>query len=365
MKKISLSFFATKEIDVSQTGNLHSGFSNPPDRLVYGFEHDDEFTLTVSAKRNSLLQLLWKPFEKFLIYRTGVGFRLDQVIINLKQIRSQDIVLAQTDSCGLPIVLLKKLNLIKCKVGFLSAGLINNLELQQNTFLFRFYKWFLKEADFIVCWSLLEEKMYKELIGVNAKFVLLETDLDFYQPNFEIELEDYVLCVGRDVGRDFQSLFQVLEELNIPAKVITQPNRIKGLEVPKNVELYLEKVSYPTLLDWYKKARLVVINLQEINRFTGQRALLEALAMGKGVVAAKTKALTETYVLEDGNHLVYYEPGNKEDLKEKISVLYRDEEKIKRLKRNARQFVESLPKDSFFRGVKKILLDAVTYVETK
>lgn len=350
-RKTKLLFFSPNKVDYSEVGKVPSVIFYSTDQL----KQDPDFIFSVSWKRNNLLRILFKPFEQYCIHRAHVGFRFDQALFHLSLLKKQDVIFAETDSCGLPLLLLKRLHLIQARIGFNSAGLINNLENQQGTRFFRFYKWLLLSADFIVCWSPLEEQMYKDLIGAKSRFVLLEADTDFYQPDFSVPPEDFILCVGNDLGRDFETLFRAVETLDIPVKVVTKAVRIKGLSIPKNVELHLEFVGYSTLLDWYKRAQLVIVNPQEIHRFTGQRALLEALAMGKAIIAASVQSLTSTYSLTDGKDIIYYQPRDIEDLKTKIMAIYDDHDKLRDLGMNARSYAEHLPKNSFYLGLRELL----------
>lgn len=351
MKKIRLLFFAPQHLDYTKINKVPSVVFYGTDRL----REDPAFDFQVRWQRNGILRWLWFPFERYFIYRLCIGFRLDQALTHIFALCQQDVIFAETDSCGLPILLLKRLRLIHARVGFNSAGLINNLETQQHTLLFGWYKWLLQAADFIVCWSPLEEKLYRDLIGARARFVLLEADTAFYQPDSSVPLEEFILCVGNDMGRDFETLFHVVEMLDIRTVVVTKSSRLKGLTIPKNVELHLEYVDFRTLLGWYKKARLVIVNIQEIHRFTGQRALLESLAMGKATIVAKTQALISTYPLIENQDVIFYRPGNVWDLKEKIESAFGNAEQLAGLGMRARFFVESLPKHSYSVKVKQLI----------
>ena len=355
MKQISLIYFAASRPDYSQVGKI-------PSVIYYGTERlreDPSIHFHVCWKRNTFLRLLFQPLEQYLISRVGVGFRFDQVVRNLFAFRHRDVILAETDSVGLPLLLLKRLGLIRTRVGFISAGLVNELERQQPTRLFKWYKWLLQAADFIVCWSPLEEQLFRDLTGARGRFILLEADIDFYQPGSQVPQEDFILCVGRDVGRDFQALFDVVETTGMKARVVTSTARVKGLRIPDRVELVLEKVDYPTLLEWYRKARLVVVSLQEIHRFTGQRALLEALAMGKATVVARTQSVTSTYHLVDGQEVLFYDPGDAHDLARKIQTLWGDEARLTSLGIAGRAFVERLPKNAFYFGVRALCVESL------
>lgn len=351
MGKTKVAYLTCTKMDFSQTGRVPSVVFYGADRL----NRDSKIEFSQAAGRNNMLKRIWWPFERYLIKRTGIGFRLDQALLHLPKLRRQDVVVGETDSCGLPLLLLKKIGLLKQRTGFISAGLINGLAAQKGTKLFRFYQWLISSADFIVCWSPVEERLYREVVGAKAQFVLLESDVDFYQPNQSEPVEDFILCVGRDVGRDFQTLFQAVRSLNLPTRVVTSPSRIERIEVPENVELHFEKVDYETLLDWYNKARLVVVNLKNVDRITGQRALLEALGIGKATLVAATQPVLETYALKDGQDVIFYRPEDAEDLKQKIAAVYDDRDRIRELGARARAFAESLPRDAFYTGLCRLL----------
>jgi len=338
-------------------------FKNPkryPSSIFYGyfkFKKNTNFkTGLLTKQKKNILWLLWRPFERYLASKIGTGLRIDQVLLNLKKINSYDIILAVNDSVGMALALFKKLKLAKPKIAFISAGLINNLELHQKHLIFRIYKWLLQEVDLILCWSPLEKELYKSLTRAKAEFIPLEADIDFFKPDYKIPPENFIFSIGRDVGRDFETLFRATKESKIPIKIITNRINIKNLKIPSNVEIYTKQIDYPTLIDWYKKARLVILNLKEIHRFSGQRALLEALAMGKAIIAAKTKSLTSTYNLKDGKEIVFYKPEDSDDLKNKINLIYNNPEKIKKIGIQARKFAEKMPKNLFYKTLKSFLL---------
>jgi glycosyltransferase involved in cell wall biosynthesis len=201
--------------------------------------------------------------------------------------------------------------------------------------------------------------MYKEFTGARAFFVRLEADVDFYRPDPEAVQEDFLLCVGRDVGRDWKTLFEVLERVGIPSRVVTSAHRVEGLSIPPNVQLVTDRVPYPTLLEWYQHARLVVVNLPEIHRFTGQRALLEAMAMGKATIVGRTQAVVGAYELRDGKDVLLYEPGNAQDLTLKIQSLWENELQRRDLGAEARRFVSQIPRGSFSKSLRQIILESV------
>ncbi len=352
MKPLKLLFISSREIDLSKVGHCPSVLFYGTDKLA----KDPAFELTFSTAYSPVMQWLWKPFSKYIKHRVQLGFRLDQAVSHILKSKKYDVIFAANDSSGLPLLLLKKMNLIHSRIVFNSAGLINNLERQKGTLLYKFFTWILTEADPVLCWSPLEQELFQSPMKVKATFIPLEPDTTFHKPSPSIPTEDFILCVGNDIGRDFKTVLAAAKHLGLPFHIVTKADRLVGLEIPENVTLHLNFMSYPELLSLYARARLVIVNAQEIHRFSGQRALLEALALGKATIAAEIRALTSTYQLTHGDQLTFYKPGSPESLAKQITRLYDQLDRIKRLEIAARDFAEAYPKDAYYQKLRLILL---------
>jgi len=105
-----------------------------------------------------------------------------------------------------------------------------------------------------------------------------------------------------------------------------------------NVELE-GKCGRGQIRDLYANAYFVVIPLHDVIFSAGATAVIEAMAMGKAVIIAKSKGISD-YV-EDGKTGLFFEPGNAGDLKEKMRYLLENPGEAKRLGENARKKVEA------------------------
>lgn len=330
------------------------------------FLKDPDFeTSKLEIHKRNFWWLLWRPFEKFLSRNNMPGFSLGQLIPKIKFLNQFDIVFGANDSGGLPLAFLKKLGLVKSKVIFITAGLINKLENKQSTLAFKFFSWVLGGADLIVCWSPLEKETFKRLMPhTKTEFVLAEADTDFFKPVYYDRAEDYILAVGNDIERDIKILFKVAGALGIRVKLVANNKSLlknaaptNNIEIINNINTYSRFTDYEKLIDLYKKARLVILPLKEARRITGQFAFLEAISLGKAMITAKTAALTSAYPnLENNKHLVWYKPEDAEDLKTRISELYNNKEKIDFIAKNARAYAEKLPRNAFYLGMRDSIM---------
>ncbi len=299
--------------------------------------------------------ILWRPFELLFYRLTGVGFALGQILHHRRYINTFDIVYGINDTSGIPLSLLKRLHLIKPPVVFVSAGLINNMYAHPRdprTHLLRFA---LCGATCVFAWSPHEQHLF-EAWGISSTHLPLEADTRLFSPDPSIPREDFILFSGRDIGRDTATLIEVLKETGLPAVFITNRSLLPKGELPANITLITDYISYDELKNYYNRARLVVVPVKEIGRFSGQTSLLEALAMGKATIAARTKACTSAYPTLTGNtHLLWYEPENERDLKEKVLALHNDPSMQESLGEHGREFVELLPQEWLYTTLKKNL----------
>ena len=115
---------------------------------------------------------------------------------------------------------------------------------------------------------------------------------------------DYVVAVGRD-GRDWATLAAAAKE--VPTEIVVVgpgPDQAPGLPVRP-------PMPRAELLDFLAGAAAVVVPLLRPDRTSGQLAVLDAMSVGRAVVATRTQG-TEDYVTDETGRLV--PPGDPEAL---------------------------------------------------
>lgn len=221
---------------------------------------------------------------------------------------------------------------------FSITGLIGNgVTLRQKIF-----KWMTGRAAGIVtlsaCEALLLKGMFPHL-KEKIRFIPFGTDLEFFSPKDRIEDVD-VIAVGFDPDRDWKTLFEAVEGLDVRVLAATRPQRLAGLTVPANVEV--RQFTPRELVDAYARAKVVVIPLNTrtgINDAMGCSTLFEGMAMAKPVIATDTHTMA-SYVTPGENGRLVPE-GDAVALTAAIRELVEDVVMRARLGKNARAYAEA------------------------
>jgi glycosyltransferase involved in cell wall biosynthesis len=197
-------------------------------------------------------------------------------------------------------------------------------------------------TDGVITISQREEDRIKKIfpkISDRVKFIPLGTDTNFFKPNDAIPETGGLLAVGKDPFRDYQTLIKAVKETNIPLTIITRPEHIKPfLPLPENIQS--KTVTTKELLNEYSEAKIFVLSLTTkggLNEAVGTSTLVEAMAMGKAIIATRTFTM-QSYI-QDGVNGILVPEGDFLAMKRAIFDLWNDEEKRKRLGRSAREFV--------------------------
>src|SRR5262249_53078342 len=100
----------------------------------------------------------------------------------------------------------------------------------------------------------------------------------------------------------FATLFAAIEPLGIPIKVVTSTEKemnphgssLKGLQIPKNVEIFVQDQSAEFFVKTMAGARLVVIPIvRDTTTQAGIGVYLQAMALGKCVIISDSLGTTD------------------------------------------------------------------------
>jgi glycosyltransferase involved in cell wall biosynthesis len=204
----------------------------------------------------------------------------------------------------------------------------------------RAYRWAYRGVDKVVYFSRNQTSIYRDVLGIpddRLAFVPFGVDHEYFSPPPTDDDDGYVLAVGRDRGRDWETLFDAVRGTDLVVKVASRPEDIAGLDVPDNVEL-LGFVDRPTYRSLTARARVVAVPTQVLAYPTGQSVTLEAMAMGKCCVVTDTPAMSD--YLTDGVDAVLVPPGDSGRLRDALEHAVSDPDLRKRTGFAAREAVE-------------------------
>ena len=192
------------------------------------------------------------------------------------------------------------------------------------------------------------------------EYIPLGVDTAFFTPDFSAENaseENFILSPGRDPGRDVRILAEATKGLAVVSdglacevKITAREGNIKKLgTLPEHVKRY--DFSPLELRDEYRRAKLVIIPLTTkggLNDAMGCSTLVEAMAMGKAVIATATETMS-AYITHGENGWLVPE-GDAGALRLAIEKLLGDRELRLRLGRSAREFAVTECSADIFAG---------------
>lgn len=148
--------------------------------------------------------------------------------------------------------------------------------------------------------------------------------------------EQYILAAGRTL-RDFPLLVRVAAALpKYSFHVVCGESDLRGEDLSDNLHVYRE-IDLDHYLMELRAATLVVIPLQPTERSTGQVVLLEAMAMGKAVIATRSPGMIDYVEHRETGWLV--EAGDAEALQAACESLMNDTEFRQQLGTRAQEYI--------------------------
>ena len=228
------------------------------------------------------------------------------------------------------------------------AGLIGNRTNWRQRMLHRIVS---RAADGIVTISEHEAERARELfphLASRITFIPLGTDIGYFSPDDTIA-DGGVLTVGKDPYRDYSTLLSAVAMSGLPCTIVTNRPELIAPFQPLPGTVTMRTASAQSLREEYGRARIFALSLSTTsgrNDAVGCSTLVEAMAMGKAIVATKTSTM-EAYI-EDGVSGVLVPEGDAEAMATAIRELWGDEAKRRRLGEAARRFaVEQLDAERF------------------
>lgn len=294
----------------------------------------------------------WNPFSgKNTLYD---GLDITRAVRVLVARRKIDIVVCVFESPAVPLVLLRGLANFRKPIVLWDVGLTESWKIRK-----RILDLTLPRLEGIMVLSSNQksyiEKRWRTKRPVDVIFHHI--DANFFHPAPD-EPNGYLLSVGKDHGRDFETMLAAARDLPIPIAIKTTKQIADRLGRDPRIAWHLTYQSYAGLRDLYAAARFVVIPLRETLNASGVSTILEAYAMGKAVIVSDTEAMRDYFVPDETCLAV--PSGDSNALREAIMRLSSDTALRTRLAQGGRQLVEARFADRpFAQGLAKALYSYV------
>lgn len=319
-----------------------------PSDFLYGFGEVRRVlkgTILVEAEtplKGTFVARCWSWLEERLFPLTGFRMLLPAVYSNWEALSRAQLIVTNIDSIGMPLMICRAMGLLKARLIHISQGTTNALERSSH------------EGIRDMCQSMWIRTCYREtdrvvVLGVGARDALVSrvrvapdrviclqfgVDTDFWSPGREERTDNpYLLSVGSDAGRDYDTLLQA--SFALPLKVVTR----LPLKVSKAGVEVVSDLTDEVLRDLYRNAVAVLIPLHDISQPSGQSATLQAMACGCTVLITKTRGFWDPEGLIRGVHLEMVRPCDARDWERVVAGLTLDPQARNRMGLLARSVV--------------------------
>lgn len=154
--------------------------------------------------------------------------------------------------------------------------------------------------------------------------------------------DGYVLSVGRDLARDYETFGRAMERLDAQGVIVAKQENLRGVSLPSNVEVRLN-VSPSEVRKLYAGSSCVVVPTHPVvdargTENSGTISLLEAMASARPTVAT-ARIYLEDYVRDDAT--VTVPPREPEAMRDAIRRVLDDAETQRSMGAAGRRHVES------------------------
>jgi len=200
----------------------------------------------------------------------------------------------------------------------------------------------LRAAARLICLGESQRRELVELARLDAERVVtlpIPVDDRFFRPQ-DGDGTGPVLAVGKDLARDYGTL--AAAGIDGEVRVVAHPRNVEGIRIPPNMRV-LQGLPSVALRDEYARAACVVLP-QRSDAYAfgseggGLTALLEAMAMGRPIVASD-RAILHDYV-DDGVEALLVPPEDPVALRAAVERVLGDDELARSLGAAARARVE-------------------------
>lgn len=311
----------------------------PPDYYVYG---DDYWFYRYFSNKPEVDVIDVHSFpwlENF--EKNKIRFYIWQTIKAIPKLGKYDLIVSHGVQSGIVLSLWRRLFRTRAKHIIFEIGSFNSAA--ESGAALKLMQFASKSIDGLIYHTRSQLEYYKRFfpwLTDKSRFIRFGTDLDFFDPSELKEAADrnsYILCVGYS-KRDWNTLVKAYKRLDTSVKlrlighVEKKFQHIEGLE-------QIPFIPIRELISQIYNARFCVLPLESFNYSYGQMTLLQQMALGKCVIAARVPSLVD--YIEGGKTAFFYEPGDDLALSEKIKMLIDDDGAVQRIADNAVSFLKS------------------------
>jgi glycosyltransferase involved in cell wall biosynthesis len=279
-----------------------------PAHRLFGAAELPEFGIDITFCRWRLVPRQLRRLQLWKLWQTG------WVLVTQRKLSC---IVGTTEASALPVLLLRRLGLIRRPIVVLSVAVLADHYRSGVTGAVRRY--LLRRADVVTAYASEQVPLLERYIGLSAqqtRFLPFGVDTDFFQPRERPPQWD-VVAVGTNDGKDYPTLMRALPDSWNCLIVTDAPNAAQVRSTPTQADVTLDHdVPIFQLRDHYASARRHVIPLRPVPYSSGQTVLLENLSMGRPVIVSDVGTVRD-YVTPEVARLV--PPGDVEAMRSALA----------------------------------------------
>ena len=187
-------------------------------------------------------------------------------------------------------------------------------------------------------------------------------DTEFWTPG-EGGRSDYVLAIGNDGHRDWETLLDAAQGIPTAVRIYTrQPTRTA---LPPNVtwhdaDWHRRVLSDEEVRELFRRAAVVAVPVKDVPQPSGQSVTLQAMACGRPVVLTRTRGLWDPSSLRDEGDVSFVPPHDAAALAAAVTGLVADGARASAMGTAARESVlRGATVDAYAARLEKICRTAV------
>ncbi len=256
-----------------------------------------------------------------------------------KKLNGADYIIATTNTLGIAVSFAKNLGFIKSKILFINMGLFRAKPSQLKLYL---YRYLFKKIKLLTI-SKTEYEFLKLLFNkYKIHYIPFGVDASFWLPKSKQECKPFVLAIGNDLARDWNTLVNSWED-NFPTlKIITSlpVNTKKNNIVVLKGSWHSQLLSDSEIRNLYRDSEFVILPLKETFQPSGQSTCLQAMGCSKAVIISNINGIWDRKLLKNKENILLVEPENIKDLNYAIKLLLKNKKLRKTLEENGRKLIQ-------------------------
>lgn len=194
-------------------------------------------------------------------------------------------------------------------------------------------KYALRNVHKFTSFSNVERELYSKYFSLPVeKFDYLPWTMDTPETDDTVMNQSAYICAAGGEGRDYNTLIDAMDGLDINLVIIARPENLKHRKLPPNVTL-LTNVPLKKFWAAIAQSKFSVVPMLAKDTNCGHGTIVGGYALGKAVVTTYSYA-TQDYAVGEYNSLIS-EPGDSKGLAENITRLWNDDALCEAMSKNA------------------------------